>query len=63
MEMGLIFYELDPLFIYEDSTFGSYYVLGIKPRVRLYVLRDRPFAHPINSLDFDPDQLYDFSLS
>ncbi|KAL4390707.1 hypothetical protein AHAS_Ahas03G0172000 [Arachis hypogaea] len=63
MEAGVLLYELDPPFIYEDLIFISYYILGAESHVCLYILRDKPFTHLIDSLDFNLDQLYDFSIS
>ncbi|KAL4337308.1 hypothetical protein AHAS_Ahas12G0097200 [Arachis hypogaea] len=35
METGVLFYELDPPFIFEDPmTFGRYYVFGRKPNLQ-----------------------------
>ncbi|KAL4365231.1 hypothetical protein AHAS_Ahas07G0085400 [Arachis hypogaea] len=58
-----MFYEFDLLFIYEDPMFGSYYVLGAEPHVRLYILCDIHFTHPIDSSYFNPNHPCVFPLS
>ncbi|KAL4299906.1 hypothetical protein AHAS_Ahas17G0147700 [Arachis hypogaea] len=63
METGVLFYEVEHPFIYENPTFGSYYIYCREPCIRLYILRDRPFLHLLDSPDFDLDMSYDFSLS
>ncbi|KAL4357507.1 hypothetical protein AHAS_Ahas09G0193600 [Arachis hypogaea] len=63
METGVIFYELDYPYIYEDSMNRNFYVVVAEPRVRIYVLHNHSFQHPINTSHFNPDAPYGFSLS
>ncbi|KAL4315254.1 hypothetical protein AHAS_Ahas15G0166700 [Arachis hypogaea] len=37
--------------------------MGVEPRIRNYVLRYRPFQHPLNNPLFYPDAPYEFPLS
>ncbi|KAL4373598.1 hypothetical protein AHAS_Ahas05G0097800 [Arachis hypogaea] len=63
IETGILFYEVDQPYIYEDPVFHSCYTLTTEPRMRLYVLCDHPFQHLLVSPSFDPDAPYEFSLS
>ncbi|KAL4328528.1 hypothetical protein AHAS_Ahas13G0209100 [Arachis hypogaea] len=63
METGVLFYELEHPYIYEDSMFHSYYILAAESCIQLYVLRDHPFQHPLDNPYFDPDAPYEFLLS
>ncbi|KAL4344381.1 hypothetical protein AHAS_Ahas11G0172700 [Arachis hypogaea] len=63
METRILFYELDHPHIYKDPVYHSFYIIAAEPRVRLYVLRDHPFQHPIDIPFFDLDTPYEFPLS
>ncbi|QHN77833.1 uncharacterized protein DS421_19g656260 [Arachis hypogaea] len=63
METGVIFYEFEDPYVYEDPVHHSYFIMGLEPRIRQYALPNRAFQHPLSSLHFDPDALYDFPLS
>ena len=43
METGVIFYEVEDLYIYEDPVYYGYYILSAEPRMRRYVLQNCPF--------------------
>ncbi|QHN92969.1 uncharacterized protein DS421_17g588620 [Arachis hypogaea] len=62
METGVIFYEMDPPYIYEDIVHHRFYVVAAKIRTRMYILRDHPFHHPIDTPQFNPDMPYEFPL-
>ncbi|KAL4321533.1 hypothetical protein AHAS_Ahas14G0120000 [Arachis hypogaea] len=55
METGVIFYEMDPPYIYEDIVQHRFYVVGAEIRTRMYILHDHPFSHPIDTPQFNPD--------
>ncbi|QHN93873.1 uncharacterized protein DS421_17g596390 [Arachis hypogaea] len=62
METGVIFYEMDPPYIYEDIVQHRFYVVAAEIRTRMYILRDHPFHHPIDTPQFNPDMPYEFPL-
>ncbi|KAL4321341.1 hypothetical protein AHAS_Ahas14G0100800 [Arachis hypogaea] len=62
MGSAMIFLEVPLLLSYKDPERGGVFMWGT-PRTRTYVLRDRGFCFSIHSLAFDPDMLYEFTLS
>ncbi|QHO52113.1 uncharacterized protein DS421_2g36770 [Arachis hypogaea] len=62
METGIIFYEMDPPYIYEDIVQHRFYVVATEIRTRMYILRDHHFHHPIDTPQFNPDMPYEFLL-
>ncbi|XP_057740449.1 uncharacterized protein LOC130957616 [Arachis stenosperma] len=62
METGVIFYKMDPPYIYEDIVQHRFYVVAAEIRTRMYILRDHPFHHPIDTPQFNPDMPYKFPL-
>ncbi|KAL4305637.1 hypothetical protein AHAS_Ahas16G0098200 [Arachis hypogaea] len=62
METGVIFYEMDPPYIYEDIVQHRFYVVAAEIRTRMYILRDHPFHHPIDTPQFNPNMPYEFPL-
>ncbi|KAL4316938.1 hypothetical protein AHAS_Ahas15G0335100 [Arachis hypogaea] len=63
MDTGVIFYELEQPYVYEDPVLHIFYVVAAKPRVCKYVVKDHPFQHSLASTLFDLDAPYDFPLS
>ncbi|KAL4371762.1 hypothetical protein AHAS_Ahas06G0198200 [Arachis hypogaea] len=63
MEMGVIFYEFEQSYVYEDPVLHNFYVVVAESRVRKYVVRDHPIQHLSASPLFDSDAPYSFSLS
>ncbi|KAL4276411.1 hypothetical protein AHAS_Ahas20G0204500 [Arachis hypogaea] len=63
METRVLFYDLEHLRIYEDPVQHSFYIVASEHRVCMYVLRDHCFRHPINTLLFNLDMPYEFSLA
>ena len=63
MDSGVIFYEVEDLYIYEVPVYYGYYILSAELHMRRYALQNRPFQHPLYSPLFDPDDPYDFPLS
>ncbi|KAL4275665.1 hypothetical protein AHAS_Ahas20G0129900 [Arachis hypogaea] len=59
METRALFYELEYPYKYKDSIFGSYYIIAMDPCIRLYVIRDHPFQHSLDSPDFDSNAPYE----
>ncbi|KAL4371248.1 hypothetical protein AHAS_Ahas06G0146800 [Arachis hypogaea] len=45
-----------------DIVHHRFYVVGAEIRTRMYILRDHPFSHPINTQKFNPDMPYKFPL-
>ncbi|KAL4381170.1 hypothetical protein AHAS_Ahas04G0106700 [Arachis hypogaea] len=62
MMTDILFYEMDPPYIYEDLIQHRFYVVAIEIRTHMYVLHDRPFHHLINIPFFNHDMLYEFPL-
>ncbi|KAL4381796.1 uncharacterized protein DS421_4g126330 [Arachis hypogaea] len=62
MDTRVIFYEMDPPYIYEDIVHHKFYVVAADFRTRMYILRDHPFRHPIDTPQFNPDMPYEFPL-
>ncbi|KAL4316019.1 hypothetical protein AHAS_Ahas15G0243200 [Arachis hypogaea] len=62
METGVIFFEMDPPYIYEDIVQHRFYVVGAEIRTRMYILRIHLFSHPIDTPQFNPDMPYEFLL-
>ncbi|KAL4315223.1 hypothetical protein AHAS_Ahas15G0163600 [Arachis hypogaea] len=55
METGVIFYEIEQPYVYNDPVFHSFYLVAAKPRVHKYLVRDNPFQHSLASPIFDPN--------
>ncbi|KAL4356462.1 hypothetical protein AHAS_Ahas09G0089100 [Arachis hypogaea] len=53
---------MDPPYIYEDIVQHRFAVVGAEIKTRMYILHDHLFSHPINTLQFNPDMPYEFSL-
>ncbi|KAL4321648.1 hypothetical protein AHAS_Ahas14G0131500 [Arachis hypogaea] len=62
METGVLFYEMDPPYIYKNLIQYRFYVVAAEIRTRMYVLHDHPFRHLINTPHFNPDMPYEFPL-
>ncbi|KAL4381300.1 hypothetical protein AHAS_Ahas04G0119700 [Arachis hypogaea] len=62
METRVLFYEMDPPYIYEDLVQHRFYIVAAEIRTRMYVLPDHPFRHLINTPHFNPDMPYEFPL-
>ncbi|KAL4371797.1 hypothetical protein AHAS_Ahas06G0201700 [Arachis hypogaea] len=62
METGVLFYETDPPYIYEDIVQHRVYVVAAEIRTRMYILCYHPFRHPVNTPHFNPDMPYEFLL-
>ncbi|KAL4329284.1 hypothetical protein AHAS_Ahas13G0284700 [Arachis hypogaea] len=62
MKTGVILYEFEQPYMYENPVFHSFYVLAMELRVRKYVVRDHPFQHSLASTLFDLDAPYAFLL-
>ncbi|KAL4381709.1 hypothetical protein AHAS_Ahas04G0160600 [Arachis hypogaea] len=63
METGVIFYEFEQSYVYEDPVLHSFYMVVAESRVCKYIIRDNPFQHSLASPIFDLDARYAFSLS
>ncbi|KAL4337122.1 hypothetical protein AHAS_Ahas12G0078600 [Arachis hypogaea] len=62
METGVLFYEMDIPYIYEDFVQRRFYVVAAEIRTCMYVIRDHPFHHSINTSLFNSDMPYEFLL-
>ncbi|QHN99979.1 uncharacterized protein DS421_13g402520 [Arachis hypogaea] len=63
MDTRVLFYEVDHPYIHEDPMRDEYYIYCGEPRIRNYVVRGKPFQHPISIPFFDLDAPYDFPPS
>ncbi|MED6115318.1 hypothetical protein PIB30_089323 [Stylosanthes scabra] len=62
MGSGVIYYEIEKREKYEDSDERADSDLAVV-KTRRYHFDDEPFIHPLHSVQFDPDRLYELQLS
>ncbi|KAL4371465.1 hypothetical protein AHAS_Ahas06G0168500 [Arachis hypogaea] len=62
METGILFYEMEPPYVYEDLEQHRFYIVAVEIRIHMYILRDHPLRYLINTLLFNLDMHYDFPL-